>query len=163
MHSLSRTRRSAAAVLGVIFLLGGCRSDGRTLRKPDVEQAPTGITGSFPALGSSSQPGVGSASSTATPVPQRAILRTGQIPVYAEADLVGDPIQTLNVPNEFATITALPIAETNAEQTSLQVELPGMLDAPQIGWIASSDATIDSNTQSLVVDPIRRQDRKSVV
>lgn len=149
--------RIAAALLGIVFVSTGCRSDGRTLRKPAVEQAPTGITASFSGLAVSSSSVNGSTSSTTAPGPRRAILSNGEIPVYATADLAGMPIRTLKVPNEFSTVTAVPILGENTTRASLQVQLPGAAQGPATGWIASSAAKIDSSPQSLVVDPIRQQ------
>lgn len=151
-------RRSVFVLLAVATLAVGCRSDGRTLQKPAADPAPTGLGPSTTGLSSS---GVfanpASSTTSAAASPRRAMLKTGTTNVFRDAARTGSPTEVLTVPNEFSKTMALPLIAEDRTAQSIQVELPGRQVTPQLGWIASSDAVIDSSPQTVTVDPIRKR------
>ncbi len=74
---------------------------------------------------------------------------------YSNQELTGDSILPLGNPNEFATMTALPVRSVSSTGTAVEVDLPGVA-TPATGWIAAGAGTIDQAPQTMVVDPARK-------
>ncbi len=126
----------------------GCQSDGREMRRPDIEFPAAETNAVFEQI-----EGPESTTPVAAPSPatERALLPVGTTTVFAFADRTGEPLATLTVPNEFQAMTALPVLQRSEDGTAVAVSLPGK-DAAPAGWIAADGLVVDRAPQSVVVD-----------